>query len=417
MHPELLMQVVILVVKAFVRLLYSPLFWVVVLILSYQYYRMHKSREVLFGIKGEPIRQYLIVLSSGLAGGLLGSFLMIFVGISLNNMGIIWLWPAAVVLMLFNPRFLCFSYAAGLISLSYLLFGIPDVDIPQLMALVALLHMVEAMMILITGHLEAAPVYTRNKYGRVIGAFNLQKFWPIPFVALAAAALPEGQLINDFVGMPGWWPLIKPGGIEESASVVYQILPVVAALGYGDVAATSRPRDKSRCTAISLFVFSLALLGLAILASHVPQTTIFAVFFSPLGHEVVIWLGQKDELVGTPFYVDPERGVMVLDVMPGSPAANLGLGTGDIIINVNDQPVNSKYNLAAALETSLGLVEAEWQQCPSNRIMRSSIRKCLGQSFGVILAPGPYDSPTAEFGSSGLLGNWLRKFSKRVFHH
>lgn len=45
-----------------------------------------------------------------------------------------------------------------------------------------------------------------------------------------------------------------------------------------------------------------------------------------------------------------QRGVLVADVAPGSPAANAGLERGDILIKANDQALQSAADLDAALE-------------------------------------------------------------------
>jgi hypothetical protein len=401
-------RLILLVVRTFTQLLYSPVFLVIVLLVWFQYQKIQKQKEVLFNIKGEPVwRHTLTAVGSGLVGGLAGSILMVVLGISITDIGIAWIWPLAILLMLVSPRFICFSYAGGLVSLSYLIFGYPKVDVPQIMALVALLHIVEAILILVSGHVGAIPVYTRNKKGQVIGAFNLQKFWPIPIVALATMMLPGSDAAGIAVNMPDWWPLIKPAGKDIMENLTYFIVPVVAALGYGDIAATSRPREKSRVSSRNLFVFSIILLGLAILASGIKETAFLAALFSPLGHEMVIWLGQRGELNGKPFYVQPERGVMVLDVLNNSPASELGLKTGDIIYHMNGLEVNSKYDFSHALDTSWGVLEVEWIQYQTKKYFRQTIRKPLHDHFGTILAPGPEDQPMVEFGSAGPLGRWI----------
>lgn len=369
----------------------------------------------MFGLQGKRHRP-MITVAAGLGGGLLGSFLLIAVGLNLNDIGIIWLWPAAVLLLLIHPRFLCFSYAGGLVSLVSIFFGLPKVDIPQLMALVAILHLVEGMLILFSGHLGATPVYTRNKAGRVIGAFNLQTFWPIPLVALAAVIVSPSGTMSELVNMPSWWPLIRPVHFAGTAQTVYQLLPVVAAVGYGDLAAASQPREKSRRMAINLFIYSICLLGISVFASHRPQLTLLAALFGPFGHELVIRLGTKGEMTGKPLYIQPDRGVMVLDVWPDSPAWLLGLRTGDIILDVNGVSVNCKEDFLDALENSFGLVDADWLPFGGGKPVTGQIRKNLGQPLGIILAPAPNDAPVMELISAGILGSWLSNFGKRLFH-
>src|SRR5690606_32464385 len=94
----------------------------------------------------------------GALGGVMATAIFILLGISLNEVGIWPLWILALLLMLIHPRFLCFSYGAGILALSHLIFGLPDLDIPALMALVAILHLVEAVLIHLVGAAGATPI-------------------------------------------------------------------------------------------------------------------------------------------------------------------------------------------------------------------------------------------------------------------
>ena len=98
----------------------------------------------------------------------------------LSEAGLWYVWPLALLLMLMHPRYLCFSYAGGIMALSSLLFGWPELNVPAVISLVAVLHMVEAVLIRWHGHLNPSPVYLRTGEGEVVGGLNLQKFWPCP---------------------------------------------------------------------------------------------------------------------------------------------------------------------------------------------------------------------------------------------
>src|SRR5690606_17710691 len=106
--------------------------------------------------------------------------------------------------------------------------------------------------------------------------------------------------------------------------IVYMMVPVIAGLGYGDIALTTRPKEKSLRSAFYLAVFSLILLGLAILAANYPQFGIVAALFSPLGHELVIFLGRKYEFSREPKFTKPPQGVMILDLLESSPLKKAG---------------------------------------------------------------------------------------------
>ena len=339
--------------------------------------------------------------------------LMVVLGISLNDLGILFLWVIAVLLMLINPRFLCFSYAGGILALISLLTGYPKLNIPALMGLVAVLHLVESVLILTSGHIDPLPVYVRNRFGRVVGGFNLQKFWPIPLVVVAMVTVTQQGPAGDLIRMPDWWPLLRPLGVL-AAQTAYGLLPVIAALGYGELAITCLPRERVRLTSLHLSLFSLVLLGLAILAAYVPQTVILAALFAPLGHEVVIHVGQRSELQGQPRFVPPTRGVMVLDVLRGSSSHRAGLRSGDVILRIGDIPVNSRAELAYALDLSGSSFQIEYQQEPGRlrragaTVNRNGPAGLTGR-FGVIPVPEPGDPPTVDISTSSPLRGVFRR--------
>lgn len=396
------------------QVLMSPFFWLVVALVWLQYRRMLKTKEALYGLKDSPLRASFIALIYGIIGGFLGSFIMIIFGVTINGMGVAWLWIIALVLMLFSPRLLCFSYAGGVLALISLIFGYPQVNIPGLMGLVAVLHLVESVLILLSGHQDPLPVYVRNPGGRVVGAFNLQKFWPIP-LAVMMILLGTDQLPGELIKMPEWWPLIRPWDTASTQEVMYQVLPVVAALGYGELAVTCLPRERTKRSASHLAGYSIILLGLAVAASHYPQLSIIAALFSPLAHELLVFLGRREELQGRPRFVPPSTGgVMVLDVIKGSPAHLAGIKSGDIIQSVNWQFVNSRYELAQAL----GLMGHSFILQFSKETGETSqvrVRKTPEEPLGEITVPEPGDYPNVDFAMGSPFKNLINRL-RRKFH-
>ncbi len=331
---DLLTGILLLMGRVMMETITSPFFISVYLLLftivCWQYKRMENISEKLIESNDRLfLRSAFLSSVVGIFGGCLGSMLLIIVGINLENIGFAYLWVLALLLMLINPRFLCFAYAAGILSLFSLLFSYPDISIPHLLALVAILHMIESFLILLNGHSYPIPLYVKKK-DQIVGGFNLQKFWPLPLMALVGV-----YSINpsDGLAMPQWWPLLQ--GYAGMTDQTFTLLPVVAILGYGEITTTSPPVWRVKKSSRNLFVYSLILLLLAWLSCRMPVLTIAAALFSPLGHELVIWLGMREEYNRKPLYTKSQAGLRVLNVRPGSPAQRAGIAERDIILTVN----------------------------------------------------------------------------------
>jgi hypothetical protein len=268
------------------------------------------------------------------------------------EIGIVYVWPLAILLLLVHPRYLCFAYAGGLVgafsATIQLLSGfwpaitagpladIAAIHIPGLLALIGILHLTESFLIAVSGHLFASPLFLKTENG-IVGGFSLQKFWPLPLVGLIATVVPEVTAqAAAAVQMPDWWPLFASTATPGAGqTLMYVLLPIVAGLGYGDLAVSSTPQKKSKSSALNLAAYSVILIAAAFLAFRFPMITIPAALFAPVGHELLIIIGNKKEFSGKPLYVAPETGVQVLDLFPQSLASKAGLRTGDIILAVN----------------------------------------------------------------------------------
>jgi len=406
-----------MMMKSFLSLVTDWIFWVIVLLVAMQYKRMARTSQQIFDLPEESIWPPVILATLfGMAGGFLGSILLITVGISVLELGISYLWITAVALMLIRQRFLCFAYAGGVLSLSKIIFGFPAVSVAQIMGLVAILHMIESLLILFSGHLAPIPVYVRMREGRVVGGFNLQKFWPLPIVALLAWIIPNQEVIRDAVAMPDWWPLIKTELLQGTGEPVYMMMPVVAALGYGDIAITARPEAKTRRAALELAGYSLVLLMLAVGASYQPALAVIAALFGPLGHELLIHIGQRREMRGEPLFVPPERGVMVLHVLRQSPLKKAGIRSGDILLAINGIPVDNEYQIKDALLENRGRVEIEYLTGTRKQWESATLKMEPGEKLGFIPAPSRYETVYLEMsGSTSILRRWWDRIVGRIF--
>lgn len=403
-----------LLISSFISLISDWPFWLIVLLVGFQYRRMARMSRQLFDLPEGPIwPSVLIVTLFGMAGGLLGSLLIIFTGISVLEIGINYLWLTAIALMLIQQRFLCFAYAGGVLSLMKIFLGFPAISVAQVMGLVAILHMVEALLIYFSGHLEPLPVYVRTPQGQIVGGYNLQKFWPLPLVALLAALIPDPQAAQGVVAMPDWWPLIKTELLTGQGEPLYMLMPVVAALGYGDVAITTTPRRKTRRAALELGGYSLVLLLLAVLASHYSRYPIVALLpalFGPLGHELLIYLGQKREMSGEPLYVPSPVGLKVLHVFPASPLKKAGVGDGDVLLALNGIPFDNMVQLQEILVEAGDRLLLEFRQEKTGVLKKAVLKRKPGETLGFVPVPAWHNSTYLEVrGSVSIARRWWKR--------
>lgn len=341
-------------IKSLFQAFFNPFFWVVMFLVTLQYRRLIEQEAAIYRIKEVKreilYRRIFTSLGYGLAGGLLASFIFIFLGVTLTDIGIGYLWLVAILGLLVNFRFLCFSYAGGIVSLSSLLFGFPAVNVSSILALVAILHLVESILIRLSGDDDPLPLITRDRQGRPAGGYILQKLWPIPVVAMLVMSMAPEDLMEGLIQMPDWWPLITPL-IEASPGeeLVFFLLPVAVGLGYGDLALAHSPKQRVGITSRDLFFYSLILLFLAVGSSFFPSLLLLGALFSFLGHELVIRRGQRMEKESPPVYPFPEEGVLIHGIYPGSRAQEAGFCKGEIILQVNGHPVQEPFHIRRLL--------------------------------------------------------------------
>lgn len=341
------LELIMLSLQSVLTIIVNPLFWIVLFLIYLQYNKVGKMEINLLGKeKISAKKRVLGALGVGMIGGVLGTLVISTLGVAIQLEDFRFILPLAIFLMMVNVRYLCFSYAGGIISLSSLIFGFPKVNVSSIIALVAVLHLIESILIWIDGHKYPTPIFIEHdKYGTV-GGFTLQRFWPIPFAVLLVL-LGQVQGSTD-INLPQWWPVFISRSLDMD-NITLQLTVVIAALGYGDIAITSSPREKSKKSSLRLAAYSLVLLILAGISSYIYAFKFIAAFFAPVAHEALILYSQKEEKRRMPIYKKHHRGLTVLDIKENSVAEKMGIKPGSIILKANNYSVNEKEDLLYVL--------------------------------------------------------------------
>lgn len=93
-----------------------------------------------------------------------------------------------------------------------------------------------------------------------------------------------------------------------------------------------------------------------ILAGAVLAATAAAVPADSVPKEQIGWLGVHTETLTEPMLValDIEHGVIVTDVIEGSPAAAAGIKVGDVLMKIDEERISSSSELRAAVRSRPG---------------------------------------------------------------
>lgn len=314
---QIILQIVYYSLRNTLNTLKYPIFWIVVAIIYLQYRKMSKmERDILGKNQSYPLYNTMISLVFGLIGGMLGSVLFLLSGITINPNDFYLVLPLAIILSLIHPRFICFSYAGGIVSLIGIIFGY-SINVSSIMFVIGVLHLVESFLILVDGKHGKVPILMERQ-GEVVGGFMMNRFWPLPF--------------NIFV----------------NNSYIYPVT-IIALLGYGDYALTSYPEKKTVKTAGLLSLFSITLLLLSILSMDYYIFKYIAALFAPLGHELTIAVGKRKEEQGEYIFKASSQGLKVLDTLTNSVGEAMDLKTGDILLSINGNRIYSKEDMEEVL--------------------------------------------------------------------
>lgn len=381
------------------QLLMQPFYYISIIFIALLYRRQVLLERKLFHVRlnGWGMQTWRTFLG-GLVAGIAVSIVMAFLGISLTFAAVICIWVTALVLMLFRVRFLCFAYSIGVLGIiQFVLSWFPEwqpegllgsaittissLDIPALLALAAVLHFAEAVLVVLQGSKFATPLFLEGKRGKLVGGYHMQSFWPLPLFLLIPAS--GGSMV-----LP-WTPFF--GGEAWSGGFSMLVLPVL--IGFGEMTQSMLPRQKAAVTSKKLVVYSAVVLVLSLLAEWWSPLMIIAAIAALVLHEGLVWYSRYEESQRSPVFVHPSHGLRVLAVLPGSPADELGILAGETILKANGTLVHNKEQLHAALRQNSAFCKLEVQNHQGeSKFMQRAIYAGDHHQLGAIVAPDPDDN-------------------------
>lgn len=274
-------------------------------------------------------------LGMGILAGVAASLLFAFSRWDIRLDDGFWIWSVTAVLAVFHLRWACLACSAGLLTLGSLALQqaawIPVEEpwrtLAQTLAvfdgetwcwLACLLHFVEWALIRADGAFGVMPIQTKHAESDQVSGIMMKKGWPVPLL------------------------LPTPFGL----------FPVPVFLSFGRMTLSKPLKQQKRLASTCVFLYALVFLGGMLLTEVWPAALWGVALYSVAGHEGLYWWGRKLEKRNSPLFVSDSKGLKVLMVIPGTPAAELGLSSGDVIQRLNGRPIRTMEDLAQAVENA-----------------------------------------------------------------
>ncbi|WP_139491219.1 PDZ domain-containing protein [Brevibacillus dissolubilis] len=387
------------------QFLINPLLYVFILFIYLHYRKQMALERQLFAVRIQsPLPQTLRSVVAGLMGGLFVSIASGLLGLYVQVADVWLVWVLALVLAFFRLRYLCLAYASGLLTFLHgVALLIPALaEAPgigslwslllaakplPLLALVALLHVVEAAFVRWNAGQDASPMFISGRRGRIVGAYQLHSFWLTPLIILVPSQTGEFGLGALFQG----WPVFASGDLPLN----FGFLLIPAITGFSAMTQSMTPERKAEHLSAQLVWYSVILFALAYATVWVPQLLWLTALFGILGHEGLAYLSQYREDQSQPYFVPSSRGLKVMAVIPHSPAEEMGILPGEIIVKVNGHPIREKSQLYPALQANSAFCKMEVLTYDNEiKFTQTAVYAGRHHQLGIIVVP---DADTVEY--------------------
>lgn len=329
------------------------------------------------------------IFLTGLVTGFFGGILTVRLGIYIDPEGLQAFLIAMAVLALFNHRFVNPSYAGGLICLYSLIFGYDKIHIPSVLVFIATIQVVESVLLYLTRKHDNIPVFIQHN-GQITGAFIKQKYYAVPFIFLSFSVAPYSLLINKITVK--WGTLFNRDIGHISSGAAFFLIGAISVTSYSSVAIATPPEEKCRNDSVMFSIGGLILFVLALFSTETEALRWAGSVFALLYREVIYRIGLYMEKKKRPLYTAVQRGVRILEIIPGGPADKMKMKRGEIILNINGKPVQTEDGIRHILSSSPTFIWMHTED-PSGRIKIYEY-KCYPDGvndLGVIFVPREWE--------------------------
>ncbi|RYM05920.1 PDZ domain-containing protein [Sporolactobacillus sp. THM7-7] len=352
------------VLLGFASLFFNPVFYLLVIgLFLFSAQRVRRERRS-FNVKAYGMFNTIFTsVAPSLIMGVCGSALLLAAGVSLPAGMIVLLSCGYLVTMLTTQlRFLSPAVAGGLAIIAAYFF--PDINTSSALAnqwisdirsanffslglfLTAGL-LIEYLLVYFWGARQSSPRLISSRRGSKVGAHEASEIWIVPLFLLVPSAGPIHAL--------GPWPFVPDVGTSFSLA----LFPL--GVGIAQLITHTLPKPAVRHTGQWLLVTALitaVLVGLSY-PLRLPFLVLIGAAFALCSRIALIWYHHYLRKERPYYFIEPNRGLRVVGVIPGSLGDRIGIKPGQEVLRVNGRDVSSEYEFYNALQTQTAYCKIE----------------------------------------------------------
>lgn len=308
-----------------------------------------------------PLQELRYLLSAGWVAGLILSIISVANGFTISFGILVTLFFSTTIFILIGGfRLLSSAFTMGQVFVVIYLskqfhFQIPwigqyiekttDASLVGLAILVGLLLIAEGILMVRNGGKESSPKYRRSRRGLTIGAFHAKRMWLIPMFCF----LPTGPLTAPF----SWWPTFDWGTHS------YSLILVPFIIGFQQQIQSGLPEVAVKQLGKQIIVAGIITAAIAAGGLWISVLSIVSIIVAIVARA---WISYQHRVRegANPYYFTPrDYGLIILAVIPGSPAEKLSLKTGEVIHKCNGHVVKNTDEFYQALQKNRAYCKLE----------------------------------------------------------
>ncbi|NPC94293.1 PDZ domain-containing protein [Bacillus sp. WMMC1349] len=336
-----------------------PLFYLMIAMsLLYGYARVKRERKTFHTRIEDVYNELKFTYSKGILPGILLSLVSLGIGLVVPvGMLLLIAILTAIAALTCRQSTLSSAYTLGVsMVLGFCLmtfgsktaFALPQMSYVSWSALAILLGLVltaEGILIYKTAHIKTSPAIVTSKRGQPIGQQVARRVWLLPLFILI-----PGHAIEASVS---WWPVLP------IHSDTFQLLWIPYIFGFHQRVQGSLPIESIKVTGRRISILGIFTLLVAAAGIWWSPLTMVVPGMAIIGRFFISWKQRVNDN-SAPFYFSKrDQGLMVLGIIPNTPAADLGLQIGEIITKVNGCEVKNTTDFYEALQKNRAFFKLE----------------------------------------------------------